>query len=430
MSCPKRLSELITLNLGPLNESEPGWEIGPSEHGGRAVFAARDLKRGDVIFRENPLLIGPAAHDEDSLNMCSICFKILNETKFMCRQGCGLSVCGTCAKKKQHKDECQLFKSWEPNEPHIANSQVLRLLTVARALLLTQEQQDLIYSLQASLDNNHREEVRYAAKCFRKFPTDKKLIDIINRSVAAVKTYGFNAASSEKTTDNDECPHRSLFPLFGVLNNDCVSNTTFSVDPKTNQMTVKAALDIAKGVELTTTYTKLFSNNIKRYQFLKTKKHIVCKCPRCTDPTEKGSFISGLYCRNTQCPGIVVPETKNMPHPDWNCLKCKQKSNHSQMSKSQDFASGALSAKFNADSLSVVIEYINEKSSSFIPDSNHTVIDAKLQIIEKLSESKDKYTEEEYKNKERYCTDLLGILDKLGVGDCPMRTYLETQKVK
>lgn len=289
MICPKRLTELIEIHLSPLEDKNPCWQIGVSEIAGRGVFVTRDVKRGDVIFRDRPLIIGPAARQQDTLNACSSCFKLLNEEKFMCRQGCGLPVCNLCGKKKQHKAECDLFKSWEPNEPYVANSVIIRLLCVARANLLNKDEKELIYSLQANLDNNIRTEVRNGAKCFRSFPNDKKMIELMNRAVAVLRTDGFDDIANEPTTDNEEFPYRAVFPLFGVINHSCVPNTTFSFEDKTRNIIVKAGIDIAAGTEITTTYTKLFTGNIARYLFLKMKKTFTCRCERCTDPTVSNS---------------------------------------------------------------------------------------------------------------------------------------------
>lgn len=100
------------------------------------------------------------------------------------------------------------------------------------------------------------------------------------------------------------------------------------------------------------------------------------------------------------------------------------------MVKSQDFASGAISSKFNSKSLKSVVLYLRDKSSSFIPDSNYVVIDAKLQVIARLSKSREDCGDEEAASKAKFCEDLLEIIDKLGLGDCVMRTYLETEKAK
>lgn len=289
MICPKRTSELLDLHLAPFKDKDPAWEIGVSKIAGRGVMATRSLKRGEIIFKDSPLLIGLAAHEEDALNACTVCLKELPDTKFMCRQGCGLPVCPLCAKKKQHKTDCDMFKSWGPNEPEVANSVIIRLLCIARAINLTKDQRDLIYCLQANLDNNHRTEVRNAAKCFKNFPTDKKLIEIMNRTVAVMRTNGFDK-TTDRTNDNQEFNYRALYPLFGVMNHDCIPNSYYTFDEKTNHMIVRAAVDIPEGFEITTTYTKLFTGNIARHLFLKMKKGFTCKCPRCSDPTVSSGF--------------------------------------------------------------------------------------------------------------------------------------------
>ncbi|XP_017493212.1 PREDICTED: protein msta-like, partial [Rhagoletis zephyria] len=145
---------------------------------------------------------------------------------------------------------------------------------------------------------------------------------------------------------------------------------------------------------------------------------------------EKGAFVSALYCRDTNCTGLAVPEITGLPHPNWNCLVCKQKSTHAQMVKAQDFASGAISSKFNSKSLKSVILYLRDKSASFIPDSNYAVIDAKLQVIARLAKRREDCGDDEVTAKAKFCEDILEIMDKLGLGDCLMRTYLETEKAK
>lgn len=290
MICPKRTAELMAIHLEPFKDKDPAWEIGVSKIAGRGVFATRNIKRGEIIFRDAPILIGPAARKEDTLNTCSVCFKPLPDTKFMCRAGCSLPICSLCGKKKAHKQTCDLFKSWEPIEPDVANSVIIRLVCVARALHLTQEAKELIYCLQANLDNNHRTEVRNAAKCFKKFPTDKKIIEIMNRAVAVLRTNGFDE-TSDRVNDNQEFFYRALFPLFALINHDCVPNSYYIFEEKTNNMIVKASVDIPEGTEITTTYTKLFTTNLARHLYLKMKKTFTCKCPRCSDPTVSFFFL-------------------------------------------------------------------------------------------------------------------------------------------
>lgn len=96
--------------------------------------------------------------------------------------------------------------------------------------------------------------------------------------------------------------------------------------------------------------------------------------------------------------------------------------------KSQDFASGAINAKVNSNSLRTLVHYLNEKSDSFIPSSNYVVIDAKLSVLARLAQGREDCNEELVSSTRlRYCRDITQIMDKLGLGDSVLRTQLEQQ---
>jgi len=98
------------------------------------------------------------------------------------------------------------------------------------------------------------------------------------------------------------------------------------------------------------------------------------------------------------------------------------------MMKSQDFASGAINAKANSNSLRTLVHYLNEKSDSFIPNSNYVVIDAKLGVLNRLAQGREDCNEELVScTRLRYSRDITQLMDKLGLGDSLLRTQLETQ---
>lgn len=100
------------------------------------------------------------------------------------------------------------------------------------------------------------------------------------------------------------------------------------------------------------------------------------------------------------------------------------------MSKAQDFALGAVNAKLNGNSVKTIIDFINEKCPTFVPDSNHIVVEAKYNVISRMMKCKENFKYEDYEAKKRFCVELLTILDKLGVGANAMRTYLEAEKLR
>lgn len=100
------------------------------------------------------------------------------------------------------------------------------------------------------------------------------------------------------------------------------------------------------------------------------------------------------------------------------------------MSKTQDFALGAINAKLNGNSVKAIIDFIVEKCPSFVPESNHIVVEAKYNVISRMMKAKEDFKYEDYETKKRFCEELLVILDKLGVGVSTMRTYLEQEKLR
>lgn len=127
---------------------------------------------------------------------------------------------------------------------------------------------------------------------------------------------------------------------------------------------------------------------------------------------------------------MALPEVTGLPQPNWNCNKCNQKSAHAQIIKSQDIATGAINAKANSNSLKTLVLFLRDKVEDFIPKNHFAVIDAKLQVIARLSKGGEDCGPDELAAKAKFCQDILEVLDALGLGDCVMRTYLETEKSK
>lgn len=137
-----------------------------------------------------------------------------------------------------------------------------------------------------------------------------------------------------------------------------------------------------------------------------------------------------MHCRDPNCTGFAVPEVTGLPQPNWNCNKCNQKSPHANIIKSQDIAIGAINAKANSNSLKTLLVFLRDKVEEFIPKNHFAVIDAKLQVIARLSKASEDCGPDELPAKAIFCQDVLDVLDTLDLGDCVMRAYLEKEKSK
>jgi len=68
------------------------------------------------------------------------------------------------------------------------------------------------------------------------------------------------------------------------MNHECTPNASHYFE-NGRLAVVRAARDIPKGGEITTTYTKILWGNLTRNIFLKMTKHFACDCVRCHDNT-------------------------------------------------------------------------------------------------------------------------------------------------
>ena len=97
---------------------------------------------------------------------------------------------------------------------------------------------------------------------------------------------------------------------------------------KSGKLLVRSTVPIAKGSKITLDYSeKTFYFTKQRLQLLGTITSIgSCHCQRCSDPTELGSYTSGIFC--TRCPnqeGILLSENPFNIASNWICNKCSLK---------------------------------------------------------------------------------------------------------
>ncbi|XP_067640610.1 SET domain-containing protein SmydA-8 isoform X2 [Eurosta solidaginis] len=420
------VAELIDLHLGDLRDPDPNWHVTDSAISGRGVYARRDIKRGELIFREHTLLNGPTASKDTLLNTCIVCFRLLEEQpieKVLCAAGCSLPVCVTCQQSEQHARECKLFRYWVPKDTTRINPYSLRIVSVMRCYFLSREKRKLLLSMQANSDKYYLREVERAALCFENFPKDKETLGFFYRTVCV---YNTNAFEGRSIVDGYETAVRALFALAGLMNHNCTPNASHQfADGQT--IVVTAARDIAQSEEITMTYTKILWNTFGRQLFLRATKHFICKCKRCLDPTENGTYLSALFCREQGCKGIVIPvETKTL-QPHWRCLTCETIFPHTKMARYQDFALNTINNRINSSTVHELITFINEMCPRFCPPSNYVLVEAKLNVIWRMSRLKDDFTEDEMQHRDRYRAEILEILEKLGAGDCTLKKLITNE---
>ncbi|XP_002133373.3 SET domain-containing protein SmydA-8 isoform X1 [Drosophila pseudoobscura] len=420
----RELAELIDLHLGELRPKEPAWRVSDSPISGRGIFATREIAKGEELFREHTILVGPTAHRSSNLRTCTLCYRLVpgqTDAEALCLAGCGLPVCGECGKSPRHKTECDLFLKWKPKVTERIDPRSLRILSVVRCFFLDEQQRRLLYAMQANADRYYMKEVERAAACFEDFPREQEMLDFFYRTICAFNT---NAFESRSCVEGHEVLIRALFPLAGLLNHQCTPNAGHHFqDGET--IIVCATERIACGAEITVSYAKMLWSTLARKIFLGMTKGFMCQCPRCQDPTENGTYLSALFCREQGCRGLVIPVQTRTLQPDWRCLSCENVFPHSKMARYQDFALNTINNRINSCSVPDMIHFINDLCPRFCPPSNYVLIEAKLNVIWRMTRfDTDQYTTEEVAHKDRYREDILAILHKLGAGECTLKKLI------
>lgn len=88
-----------------------GWQVITNSQLGRHVVATRNVKRGEVILQERPLVRGPKLVSEPMCLGCSVKLTLPAEfAPFYQCSGCRWPLCGPkCEKSPVHRAECALI---------------------------------------------------------------------------------------------------------------------------------------------------------------------------------------------------------------------------------------------------------------------------------------------------------------------------------
>lgn len=156
MNLPSLLNDHLASNR--LLNHNPPWEIRYcDELYERGVFATRDIKPGEVIFRDAPLILGPRT--SASKFVCVNCYRV--EGVLACSKGCGLPVCSqACESSEQHRRECRLIVVWRGG---VAEGEVdrcvFRCLAAIRGLFVDEGGKELLRMLKGHHGTVHGREV-------------------------------------------------------------------------------------------------------------------------------------------------------------------------------------------------------------------------------------------------------------------------------
>lgn len=288
------------------------------------MVASRDIKPGEIILRESPLIRGPS---QITCPVCIQCLQGLDESdinKDQECQICGWPVCQTCkinsnVRRIQH-DECTISRARGSkfSLQHYFNPHpTYQCLTVLRCLLLKEnlpaKWQKLI-QLESHCDqrrgslqwHNDREGVAKFIPRFFKCPGRWNETDIL-------KIAGIVQINGHEVPMTDP-PHVAIYDLASLVEHSCAPNLTKSFTSSAD-LVFWAPNSIKKGEHLSICYSDALWGTENRQNHLLQTKMFECDCIRCTDVTEFGTNFSAVKCPN--CEGLLFPETPSKWHDYW-----------------------------------------------------------------------------------------------------------------
>lgn len=309
---------------------------------GRYLEATRDIKIGDVIMKEKPLITGPA---QVTPPICLGCYKLLEEGKTVDCEKCGWPMCSQdCSKNSNHAPECyytqkrgQKISITTFGEPH-PNYQCI---TTLRCLYQRDNNNKLWTKLQAM--ESHCE--------------DRKDTDKWNNDKKIVCQFIWNFFKLENTFSEDEImrccgiiqinchevpltepDYVAIYDRVSMIEHHCRANCHKSFT-SAGEVLISAGLSIPAGSHLSVCYCDPLWGTEARRHYLADSKFFECNCQRCSDVTEMGTKYSAVKCKKKNCKGYLLPSTfiipilhktkspnpekRNLDDKAWTCNVCK-----------------------------------------------------------------------------------------------------------
>lgn len=163
-----------------------------------------------------------------------------------------------------------------------------------------------------------------------------------------------------------------------------------------------------------------------RRQHLKDSKYFACKCPRCSDPTELGTYLSAMRCLGDEtnpCDGIHLPEDPLDDETEWACSKCKVKVSSSQVnmviSQMQEQVD---SVQMMGGSVSM-LENLLCRLSTFLHPNHYHLYSIKHSLVQLYGRQPNYISQEILDKKIKMCKDLLAITKVLDPGNARLSLY-------
>ncbi len=416
-----------------LNKGGRKYKIVSDEFVGRHMIAAKDIKPGEVIFKEAPLTFGPA---ENSDPVCLGCYKAIEDAdkSFRCPD-CEFPMCGIeCCQVEEHRAfECAEFgRSGHKFDGDYGVVSPLRALMLKKRdpkrwrLVWNHMSHDVARKKSKFWRGKTEKAISALKKATTLLETDESVRDAeILLGILLVNDFEMSVRRRVKSDDanvheEEEVSIRALFGLASMPNHSCVANATHDFSDRESGfvMTMRAVTKIAKGADIHHAYTEPLDPILVRRSLLQVGKFFRCDCPRCNDPAELGTMTSAVKCADC-ADGYIVPDKDAIEdiEADWKCLECGKSVTCQRIQRLYR------ELKAEADKLDPTkatieqLEAFVAKCEDHVHPNHVLAIDKKYHLAKMYGRMKgfeaDSMSEEQFKRKLSLCRIVLAVLDKI-----------------
>ena len=420
---------------------------------GRCLVATKPIRKGDTILLDDALLSAPAPNSTPVCPSC-LCKIQGNVGSFEKCLQCSIPICGRpeCRQNfiKIHGGECRIFASNKVNiditnfdNPNSIYSVIgpIRLLDMRQKSL---KNEDGIWDKISKLPDHSDERRNMRGGEWKMFQLD--VVDLLRERCFMKndiseeelhRIIGIFVVNSISLDSNKQVHGKAMFPVFSMINHDCLSNSKFQINydfPKSPKICVKARRDIEAEEEITVQYTTSILGTHKRRKKLKSEFYFDCMCRRCKDVTECGTFVSAIVCEacGENSRHYMLPSDPLDDHSIWSCSHCDFTLDVEVVARKVDGIQDEISEITMKHDTKLIEKFVEDYSNTILHPNHYLLLLAKrnhlflcrktmIQQIAKLKGSTEEA--EELKQKFRnQCDQFKSHLDVLEMINCGSRS--------
>jgi len=439
--------DFIKRDLKTRKKEDYPYKIVTDETYGRHLVASRNIKSGEIILEDTPVTMGPACSSGIS-PVCLACYKRIKKPVYTCTK-CGWPMCSAaCEKNPVHAaQECKLFQrlkikldSSELNYEDVES--LYAVISPIRALLLKQSNPErwmMIWGLM-SHNQSRRGEDYWTEKHRLIISNIRERLGITEWSEDDIDTVlGIflvndfeitNNTGEEEFGNQQKASIRGLFSIASIPNHSCLCNTSHTFNKENNyRMVVRATRNIARDEDITHTYVDQLEPLLIRQELLNLGKFFHCQCPRCSDPTELGTYSSAMICPKCK-KGYMVCNDVSSIKADWRCNKCKEKMSALKISRVSN-AVKEIAGKLDYDASDpekgniAAHEAFLKKYGQVLHGNHVTMVQTKYTLAKMYGRmagyTADQLSDEQFQRKQKLCEEVLQVFNKIIPGNARMR---------